>query len=267
MKIELVEITPAKAEELLAHNTRNRNVREKAVNAYARDMRAGAWLQNGDAIRIATDGTLLDGQHRLLAIIQSGVTIPMYIASGLAPEAQLTMDTGINRPFHDVLALAGYPAASVLASVVRTVCMFEANGGSLPASGRRLTNTEMLSTLAKYKDTLEEGVRVGHALVKRTTMPRSVAGFCWWLFSAIDFDDAVAFFAAVESGEGRVGEPAFMLNRWLLRPSHDKLEGRNTRYISAITIRAWNAYRKGEEIQRLYWNAGGSKAMPFPQAI
>ncbi len=42
-------------------------------------MREGHWDTTHQGIAIASDGTLVDGQHRLLAIVESGVTVRMNV--------------------------------------------------------------------------------------------------------------------------------------------------------------------------------------------
>ena len=68
----IVTITPEEAAKMLETNQRNRNVSKNAVAAMARDMTAGHWRLNGEAIRIDGDGNLIDGQHRFSACVMSG---------------------------------------------------------------------------------------------------------------------------------------------------------------------------------------------------
>lgn len=112
IKIEWIEITPRTAKNWMAANTHNRNLREATVAAYARDMKSGNWLSTHQGIAFASDGTLLDGQHRLAAIIESGVTVRMLVTSGLPAKAegkllttQDAMDRGAGRSLADQLKL------------------------------------------------------------------------------------------------------------------------------------------------------------------
>ena len=83
-RIELVNVTPELAEFWLTQNSANRNVRREVWKAYARDMAAGAWKVTAETIKMSPAGRLLDGQHRLQAVVASGVTVPMFVA--YAPE-------------------------------------------------------------------------------------------------------------------------------------------------------------------------------------
>ena len=96
-KPEVVTVTPEIAQEWATLNTRNRPVRYNKVAQFARDMAAGQWVLNGESIKIAVDGTFLDGQHRIYACIKADVPFETIVIRGLPVEAQDTIDTGISR--------------------------------------------------------------------------------------------------------------------------------------------------------------------------
>ena len=74
-------ITPEKAMEYLDSNTANyRKLSMAKVYPMAEDMRKGRWQLNGETIVFSKNGTLKDGQHRLKAIAESGVTVPVLVA-------------------------------------------------------------------------------------------------------------------------------------------------------------------------------------------
>lgn len=79
-----VEVTPAKAAEWLEKNTFNRSISAATVNKYASDMMSGAWTLNHQGIAFGDDDVLVDGQHRLMAIVKSGMTIKMLVTFGAA---------------------------------------------------------------------------------------------------------------------------------------------------------------------------------------
>ena len=68
--ITLETITPAQAAEWLKGNTVNRRLVLHHVERLASEMLAGEWRITGDCIKLNGD-RLLDGQHRLQAIVQS----------------------------------------------------------------------------------------------------------------------------------------------------------------------------------------------------
>ncbi|MBO1076146.1 hypothetical protein [Roseomonas marmotae] len=90
-------ITPQIAEAYLTHNTRNRKIVAAHVDAIARDIRAGNWMMNAQPICFARDGRLLNGQHRLSAVIQAGEPIEVPVMRGLPEEAYATYDIHAKR--------------------------------------------------------------------------------------------------------------------------------------------------------------------------
>lgn len=83
MKTKVESITPETARKYLKSNTSNRNVRQLAVSEYANEMRSGRWLLTHQGIAFDSEGVLIDGQHRLLAIIEAGVPIEMMVSRDL----------------------------------------------------------------------------------------------------------------------------------------------------------------------------------------
>lgn len=96
------------AKEMLKHNNAgNRRYRKNTVRAYAEAMKNGGWQLSPDGISFYEDGSLRNGQHRLMAIIQSGQTIPMMVTYDV-PNNSFICDRGLSRSAGDVLNMAGY---------------------------------------------------------------------------------------------------------------------------------------------------------------
>jgi len=77
--VYIVDVTPELAQSWLDSSQSSRAASKNRVQKLAAQMRAGLWQRNHNGIAFATDGTLLDGLHRLLAVINSGVTVPMTV--------------------------------------------------------------------------------------------------------------------------------------------------------------------------------------------
>jgi hypothetical protein len=103
MKISVMEITPDLAAEFLKRNTGNRAIRKRAVDQYADDLRRGNWKLTHQGVAVSLDGRLLDGQHRLSAIVQSGVAAQMVVALDVPENAYLVIDRGKPRLLADAL--------------------------------------------------------------------------------------------------------------------------------------------------------------------
>lgn len=106
MKVDVETITPKMAEEYLKHNKINRALKDKRVTSYANDMKDDAWQLNGEAIRFNNSGDLIDGQHRLNAIIRANKPIQMVVMRGINDTVSV-YDRGVNRNVTDSLILEG----------------------------------------------------------------------------------------------------------------------------------------------------------------
>jgi hypothetical protein len=98
-------ITPTMAIKWLEGNTHNRDVSTKTVNAFARDMLLGHWVITHQGIAFSKDGTLIDGQHRLWAVVESKQSVLMNVTTGLDMATQNAIDIGRNRSVRDIIAL------------------------------------------------------------------------------------------------------------------------------------------------------------------
>lgn len=75
----VVDVTPELAQSWLDTGKSNRPVSESRVQKLTAQMQAGLWRLNHNGIAFAKDGTLLDGLHRLHAVVRSGMTVPMIV--------------------------------------------------------------------------------------------------------------------------------------------------------------------------------------------
>jgi len=103
IKSEVKCVTPEMAKAWLAKNTGNRKVRATTVERYAKAMKEGSWILTHQGIGFDVNGRLVDGQHRLMAIEQSGVSVDMMVTFNLDPKAFGGMDQGASRTAADLL--------------------------------------------------------------------------------------------------------------------------------------------------------------------
>jgi len=141
-------ITPKVATKYLNANTLNRPLKPGHVERLASDMKAGAWTKCLAPIAFYEDGSLADGQHRLWAIVESGVTVRFRVVRELPKEAGVNIDTGIIRTVVDVARLQGVDsnANTQVAAVARGV------EDGMGTSGRRSVRSvsEQLGVLARH---------------------------------------------------------------------------------------------------------------------
>lgn len=261
---ELVDVTPEIAEKWLKDNTHNRNIRAAVVAGYAADMLAGAWMENGQSIRFAADGTLLDGQHRLTAIKDSGVTLRMIIVRGLPNDAQMTMDTGAKRTFADVLRLNGEPHAVSLAAACLRVYQWKQGIRKSFKAGARPTHRQLLDTLEQHPE-IRRSVEISDRVRMSGSLTAGAASLCHWLFLHVDADDCAFFFARLGDGAGLMTDDPI----YALRRSLDNLVSTSGRpdesFVIALVIKAWNFYREGASVQLIAYRPGGARPEKYPE--
>jgi hypothetical protein len=121
MKVEAKYVSPQMAEELLATTDKNRNVSHQRVLTLANLMRSGRWQLNGETIIVSKTGKLLDGQHRMFAIIEVGLPQQMLIATGAPDEAFETIDTGRARTAADIAGMEGVSNPNIVTSAAALI--------------------------------------------------------------------------------------------------------------------------------------------------
>lgn len=104
MTASVIDVTPQLAKMWLENNKSNRSIREATVRAYAEDMASGGWQLNGEGIMFDASGNLINGQHRLSAIVRSNCTIPMLVLRNVSASIY---DVGASRSPADILQLEG----------------------------------------------------------------------------------------------------------------------------------------------------------------
>lgn len=264
----VVYVTPEIASRWLGKNVKNRNLRQSVVRGYARDMAAGNWLLTGEAVKFDTDGNLIDGQHRLMAIVQSGRTVPLFVVRGVAADAQHVMDTGAKRSASDALGLQGHKHATLVAAASRLGIVIE--------SGRDARNVAPThSEISEYLDAHPE--LSAHApavdqIRRHVDLPPSVLLFAWSLFSARDPEACVTFFESLANNATTgPGDPRNTLLHRIA--SARRQRERLTQETSLnMLIRTWNAWRKGQSLKVLKVTAAapgskGAKAVALPKVV
>lgn len=132
MRTEVIDISPVQAQYWLGKNKSNRPVRRNMVQKYAEDMVNGAWRVTHQGIAIDHSGAVLDGQHRLLAIVQAKVAVRMLVATECDGATFGVVDNGSVRSRADVLSLAGLPPklSKIVSSATPWCATYQ--GGSAP---------------------------------------------------------------------------------------------------------------------------------------
>ena len=205
MRSRVQTITPERASQCLAANTTNRPVSKAVVRSFAQAMRRGEWMVTHQGIAFDTRGVLVDGQHRLAAIIEADRPVELTVFTEVGEGTFDVLDTGKRRSAADVLAIEGEKSSTMLAAMVRTVWLYE-NRPELNWSGgaAAVSNHQIVQTLESHPK-LREYVGVGEQIAGATGMIKSAAGASSYLVAQANRRaDLTAWYDGVNDGAGLI---------------------------------------------------------------
>ena len=259
-------ITPEIAKTMLGENVNNRRISRDNVNLFAREIRNGEWRFNGEAIKFGKDGRLLDGQHRLLAVIAADKPLTTLVIRGLEDETQQTMDSGKPAPWRRA-HLARRKELHAARLTGRAVYLADQLGMEAAAQNDlKPTRGEIISFIDQTPQ-LADVLAASRAFRSQSgdMLTSSMFASLWWTFAHIDTDAANRFFMSLASGANlQADDPILILRNTLMAQPHKA--GRSARdnrvRIAALTIKAWNKWRKGKPLRQLKFSAGESFPTP-----
>lgn len=150
MRLAPEKITPEKAREYLKMSAGNRRLRKSNIQALARDIKAGKFQETHQGIAFDTNSRLIDGQHRLHAIILANKPVTLLVTRGAMPTSKFVIDNNAPRDACDVFHFLGlaptgngspFQYIGVLTQLIR---------GKLAL--RKLSNEELHALAIKYRD-------------------------------------------------------------------------------------------------------------------
>ena len=263
-------ITPEIANEMLAYNDRNRPLAQQHVNDIARMMTDGKWHETPNPIVFSREGRLTDGQHRLAAIAQSGISQTMWVFFGDADDNFYVFDTGARRTAGHIFAINGVGDYNVLAAAARVVMFYDNHSyGSATGSGNtRSVSNEDLWAFFQGNLRLTESIRIGNAFYEHRLASKSLMAALHYICARKARQQSDEFFLKAATGVGLAsrGEPAGRLHAKLIELATSQTRARAP-YIAALVIKAWNAERSGAKVLgRLTYRTEANPDESFPRA-
>lgn len=245
-----VEVTPAIARAWLTLNTGNRKPSKAKIRRFTAAMKAGTWILNGETIKFSITGRLLDGQSRLQAIVNAGVTVALEIRGALPDVAQKTMDCGELRKTSHTLEMLGEHNPNELAAALKMCWLFEKGmlGGNKFGDSAVLENSEVPALIARHP-----GIKasVGWAKQKaddvRLLMTISEMAFFHYLLGCIDVSARDKFLDELIDGESiSKSQPVYHARKLLMVARRDGGAYSQARMRRFVVVKTWNASRAGE---------------------
>ncbi len=126
-----VKVTPTLAQEILAAQgpDTNRRLDSFQIGRLSELIRSGKWNEDVDSIKVSKTGRLIDGQHRLHAVIRAGVkSVTMLFATGVPEDTIKYIDTGKRRTTGQTLQILGQQVPAIRLAAANLLSHFERLG-------------------------------------------------------------------------------------------------------------------------------------------
>lgn len=264
-----VEISPTKARELIKLNIENnRNITKTHMKTLSAAMKEGNWMQTGEPVIIDWYGRVIDGQHRLFAVIDSGVTIRVTLTTGVDPAAIDVINTGKVRSLSDAMSMHGVDYSREITAAYRILLdLTTTNGSNYAAFGRRTSMKMKANRSEVIKWAVENSSEVQQIMnltcdkeAKAVLRPASLFnGFYFYLaFEAGVKKLPREFFKTLIEGvefEHGKQDPIYQLREKLKSDQMKNARRMGTRVPTfetmAVIIKAYNAWVNGQTIRTL----------------
>ena len=281
----VLSISPAKARVLVKHRNHQRRTSLRTVRRFTKSMQDGRWRLTGATISvwIDTDGEwgipnqwyVLNGMHRLLALIEADVTLQFLVVFEPTNDVFGTYDTGLTRTAGQIMGLAiGFENSQAISVMANAILHYERHPKELWLS--TLVDKDEAADWAKlqHQARLHQCVRDYHAL-------RAQLGFLGHWYSALDWlvhayspnaSRWLEFHEALVHGNNlQSDDPRLMLRNQLMRSgrSGNNSRGGNDRWNRqmelAVGIKAWNLFSTGTTKQILVFRQNEVERSGMPK--
>lgn len=257
-------VTKAMATHWLANTTRQRRVNEGVVRRYASDMAAGRWVADASpAILITSDDSVVDGQHRLHALLaQSNGFVLESEVKVVSESAIEVIDTGKPRSLADTLSVVGFDFTKELSAI-----FYQSVRWANPSLAARETPRTVQLDLIRGNPNIQKAAEVTagthYARHTGTRLPTGVIGSLWDMAQYGEGGDEVLTFVGMMH-EGRYETDL------LRRFAEQVTSARNPRtrltispsQLALLTARVYGAWLTDENPQKLYARRSALHMLP-----
>jgi hypothetical protein len=268
--VDIEMVTPEQAQEWLQGNVDNRRLREPRVLRHAKTLERGEWDLTGDALVFDAEGVLINGQHRLTAVVVTQIPARFVVLRGVPSKAQEVMDQGLSRNLADQLHRRGVPYTTAVASALHwlyRMAYIEETGGvhyadpSLHPSLRQL-----LALFEENKSLVEEAPSLNRLVYYCKVRAGPTLAIKHRLLK-IDREDAEVFFERwAEGTDLSKTNPIFKLREFCINDARSRTtRGRapDYRYV-AYALKSWNYFREDAPMRQLQWKFSATQKEPWP---
>ena len=255
IEVSMQTFTPSYANRVLSKiNVGNRKISKQRVAEYKKDMLSGNWRFNGDSIRVNDAGILIDGQHRLTAVVESGVSCEFLVIKGIATSAKHTIDTGKGRTGGDALAIqAGVPFKESH-TINGALCLFEKyklSGFTGAGGGTKLSTSESLRSYNERKTLIDSSFELMKDCLpmRGLLLQKSEVLFLFMVFCEIDSTDAKIYMSKILTGVEVSLDSVELHIRNIMLDVKMGSSKHNRKILINSVLKCWNVIRRGGKIK------------------
>jgi hypothetical protein len=262
--VEYTAVTPAIAGHWLTRNTDNRSIRETRVRQYARDMTDGRWTTSNDLICFDVDGRLVNGQHRLTAVVVSGTVQSFAVQWNTPLEAHPNLDTGVARTAADHLRFAKEAQPHLLAAAAKLARLWQ-TGAIYQSTLDHGVSSGEIEDFVKMNPSLRDSVQIvarNRSSIDGHPTPLVVAHLAIAGVNGRQDADCFVERLATLIGE-REGSPILALQSRLRRIRANRTRVENREYL-ALFLKAYNYDVRGRSITTIATAHRGDFVIPTP---
>ncbi|NLX54400.1 MAG: hypothetical protein GXY58_04745 [Planctomycetaceae bacterium] len=259
----VMNVTPAIADTWICNcNTHNRKLVDAHVDRLAREMKAGRWRLTHQGIAFSTNRVLLDGQHRLWAVVLSGVTVPLRVFFNEQAEGLGAIDAVQARSNDQIITLAGGHGEVGRRELATLRAMITGLGAYM-----RMTAGEEAEILAQHRAAMDFALEILPAARFRgvaTAVTRAVLARAYY---SADHGQLRHFASVLQSGvaTSQRDQPIALLLKFLMDAAQGHRGRPEAREKYGKSERALQAFLAGESLGRLY--AATAELFPLPAEV
>lgn len=248
-------INPAIAKAMLGNMVVNRAIDPNRVKRYQGAMERGEW-NLGDPIMLNCDGSIIEGQHRLHAVIKADTAVPFVIIEGYDPEKTFgIVGSGKERTARDWFSIRGDKNPGVRAAACRLIQTDRDESIHDAGNRRTITPTQLLTLREEVREELDESMAaVPNSMGK--IVSRAIMVYCHYTFAKRDKGLADLFMDGLATGEQlRATDPVHVLREQFLGAKRERVSSGSQRQqvVIGTTRLAWNLVRAGKTSKRIQY--------------
>jgi len=266
MYAEMVRMTPEKAKDILDNRNNgigngNRPIRRRQVAQIVDAMVSGEWdPENGESLKFNKLNELVDGQHRLTALLQYGKALEMFCIFNVSDDAFTSIDSVTKRSGGDTLATYGIKAGNQIAAISTfMMCYGEYEGHSVEAETAP-SNKAILAFTNSHPQIIasEKKCQIYRSQGSPIIALSIIAGIHCIATEAGNGEMADSFAEQVYTGIGiKKNSGTYLLRQIMLNNVMAKKKIRQREKI-AYAIKAWNLHLEGSQ-RKILKNIKGQK--------